>query len=173
MFSWGIVSGMFAFIGPISAATGLSNERVFYILRFMLGAAEAGFFPGIIFYLTLWFPSVYRARVVALFMLAIPFSSIHRRAGFRRAAEPDGARAGRLAVALHHRGGAFDPDGARRHLLPHRPAGAGSLAGEPERTWLQGRLDAESRQKQAAEHFGIGKALATHGCWPAPSSISA
>src|SRR3954462_3620838 len=76
MLSWGLVSGMFAFIGPISAWTGLSTEWVFYILRFILGAAEAGFFPGIIFYLTLWFPSVYRARVVALFMLAIPFSSI-------------------------------------------------------------------------------------------------
>ena len=40
------------------------------------GAAEAGFFPGVIFYITLWFPSVYRARIVSLFMLAIPFSSI-------------------------------------------------------------------------------------------------
>ena len=76
MLSWGIISGLFAFIRPIAAATGISNEWVFYILRFLLGIAEAGFFPGIIFYLTLWFPSVYRARVVALFMLAIPFSSI-------------------------------------------------------------------------------------------------
>src|SRR6185437_17029858 len=76
MISWGIISGLFAFIGHISGLTGISNEWVFYILRFLLGIAEAGFFPGIIFYLTLWFPSVYRARVVALFMLAIPFSSI-------------------------------------------------------------------------------------------------
>ena len=76
MVSWGIISGLFAFIGPIAAATGLSTHWVFYILRFLLGIAEAGFFPGIIFYLTLWFPSVYRARVVSLFMLAIPFSSI-------------------------------------------------------------------------------------------------
>jgi MFS family permease len=42
----------------------------------LLGACEAGFFPGIIFYLTLWFPAVYRARVISLFMLAIPISSI-------------------------------------------------------------------------------------------------
>jgi MFS transporter, ACS family, tartrate transporter len=42
----------------------------------LLGACEAGFFPGIIFYLTLWFPAVYRARVVSFFMLAIPISSI-------------------------------------------------------------------------------------------------
>ncbi len=76
MFSWGLISALFAFIQPISAATGISNEYVFFALRFLLGIAEAGFFPGIIFYLTLWFPSVYRARVVAMFMLAIPFSSI-------------------------------------------------------------------------------------------------
>jgi ACS family tartrate transporter-like MFS transporter len=76
MISWGIVSAAFAFIPSISAATGFSNETVFYTLRLLLGACEAGFFPGIIFYLTLWFPAVYRARVVSYFMLAIPISSI-------------------------------------------------------------------------------------------------
>jgi ACS family tartrate transporter-like MFS transporter len=76
MISWGIVSGAFAFIPQISGTTGLSYESVFYTLRLMLGACEAGFFPGIIFYLTLWFPAVYRARVISLFMLAIPISSI-------------------------------------------------------------------------------------------------
>ena len=76
MISWGIVSGAFAFIPQILGATGLSYESVFYTLRLILGACEAGFFPGIIFYLTLWFPAVYRARVISLFMLAIPISSI-------------------------------------------------------------------------------------------------
>jgi D-galactonate transporter len=76
MISWGIVSAAFAFIPSIAAATGVSNEAVFYTLRLLLGACEAGFFPGIIFYLTLWFPAVYRARVVSYFMLAIPISSI-------------------------------------------------------------------------------------------------
>jgi ACS family tartrate transporter-like MFS transporter len=76
MISWGIVSAAFAFIPSISAATGLSNNTVFYTLRLLLGACEAGFFPGIIFYLTLWFPAVYRARVISFFMLAIPISSI-------------------------------------------------------------------------------------------------
>ena len=76
MITWGIVSGAFAFIPSISSATGISNENVFYGLRLLLGACEAGFFPGIIFYLTLWFPAVYRARVISLFMLAIPISSI-------------------------------------------------------------------------------------------------
>jgi D-galactonate transporter len=76
MISWGIVSGAFAFIPSIAKATGTSHETVFYTLRLLLGACEAGFFPGIIFYLTLWFPAVYRARVISFFMLAIPISSI-------------------------------------------------------------------------------------------------
>ena len=76
MISWGIVSAAFAFIPSIAGVTGASNEAVFYTLRLLLGACEAGFFPGIIFYLTLWFPAVYRARVVSFFMLAIPISSI-------------------------------------------------------------------------------------------------
>src|SRR6201982_679793 len=76
MISWGIVSAAFAFIPSIAGATGLSNNAVFYVLRLLLGACEAGFFPGIIFYLTLWFPAVYRARVVSFFILGIPISSI-------------------------------------------------------------------------------------------------
>jgi MFS transporter, ACS family, tartrate transporter len=76
MITWGIVSAAFAFIPWISTTTGIPTTPVFYFLRLLLGACEAGFFPGIIFYLTLWFPAVYRARVISLFMLAIPFSSI-------------------------------------------------------------------------------------------------
>src|SRR5450432_1296050 len=60
MITWGIVSAAFAFIPSISAATGIPTTGVFYSLRLLLGACEAGFFPGIIFYLTLWFPAVYR-----------------------------------------------------------------------------------------------------------------
>src|SRR5579859_6151378 len=67
MLSWGILSGAMAFIG---------GETSFYVVRLLLGAAEAGFFPGIIFYLTLWFPAAYRARIVGYFMAAIPLSSV-------------------------------------------------------------------------------------------------
>ncbi len=67
MVSWGILSGLMAIV---------SGETSFYVVRTLLGAAEAGFFPGIIFYLTLWFPGVYRARVVSYFMAAIPLSSV-------------------------------------------------------------------------------------------------
>jgi len=76
MITWSIVSAAFAFIPWISGTTGAPTEGIFYFLRLLLGACEAGFFPGIIFYLTLWFPAVYRARVISLFMLAIPISSI-------------------------------------------------------------------------------------------------
>ena len=58
--------------GIISAATALTNgPEVFYGLRFLLGVAEAGFFPGIILYLTDWYPSRRRASIVAWFMMAI------------------------------------------------------------------------------------------------------
>ena len=89
MFSWGILSGLMAFIPNLAAVSGLRNEHVFYSLRVLLGIAEAGFFPGIIFYLTLWFPAVYRARIIGAFMTAIPLvrgcpidpTRSHRRGG--------------------------------------------------------------------------------------------
>jgi len=65
MITWGLISGAFAFI---------QGEMSFYGLRFLLGAAEAGFFPGIILYLGYWFPIRYRAGVVSLFMAAAPVS---------------------------------------------------------------------------------------------------
>ena len=62
--------------GACSAATAFVHTPVaFYALRVLLGLAEAGFFPGIILYLTFWFPKEYRARFTAIFMLAIPLSS--------------------------------------------------------------------------------------------------
>jgi MFS transporter, ACS family, tartrate transporter len=65
MISWGLIASAMAFVrGPVS----------YGIVRFALGAAEAGFFPGVILYLTFWLPMAYRARVIALFMVAIPLS---------------------------------------------------------------------------------------------------
>ena len=63
MISWGVASeAMGLAIGPTS----------FYALRLLLGAAEAGFFPGVAFYLATWFPGEYRTRIIAWFMVAIP-----------------------------------------------------------------------------------------------------
>ena len=67
MISWGIVSAAMAFVW---------NDTSFYVLRFLLGAAEAGFFPGIILYLSYWFPAQRRAAVTSLFMAAAPISVV-------------------------------------------------------------------------------------------------
>ena len=67
MLTWGAIS-----VGMIFARTPL----VFFILRFLLGAAEAGFFPGIIYYLSLWYPANERARAIAAFMTAVPITGL-------------------------------------------------------------------------------------------------
>ena len=66
MITWGLISAATALVvGPVS----------FCAVRLLLGAAEAGFYPGVIFYLTRWFPKAYRARVIALFAVAVPLSN--------------------------------------------------------------------------------------------------
>ncbi len=61
----------------LSAACALVQGQVsFYVARFLLGAAEAGFFPGVILYLTYWFPAARRGQIIALFMVAIPLSGL-------------------------------------------------------------------------------------------------
>ncbi len=67
MITWGVIACLQVFV---------SSEFLFYLLRFLLGIAEAGFFPGIILYMTLWFPSGYRARMVAWFMTAVAVAGI-------------------------------------------------------------------------------------------------
>ena len=66
MITWGVLAGAMALV---------TGPRSLYLVRFLLGAAEAGFFPGVILYLTYWFPAEYRARIVGLFTVAIPVSS--------------------------------------------------------------------------------------------------
>jgi ACS family tartrate transporter-like MFS transporter len=67
MITWGLISGAMAFV---------QGSTSFYALRFLLGAAEAGFFPGIILYLSYWFPARQRAAVTAIFMAAAPLSTV-------------------------------------------------------------------------------------------------
>ncbi len=67
MISWGILSAAMLFV---------RSEASFYVLRFLIGMAEAGFFPGVIYYFTFWFPTERRARVTALFMSAIALSGV-------------------------------------------------------------------------------------------------
>jgi ACS family tartrate transporter-like MFS transporter len=151
MLTWGVISGATAF------ATGAHS---FYLLRLLLGAAEAGFFPGIIFYLTLWFPAVYRGRIIAWFMAAIPASSVI------------GAPVSSLLLYLDGFGGLkgwqwlFLVEGVPAVILSvvvffyltDRPALARWLAPD-EREWLAGRLAAEERQRRASEAISVGQAL--------------
>jgi ACS family tartrate transporter-like MFS transporter len=67
MVSWGIIASAMALV---------KTPTHFHVLRFLLGAAEAGFFPGVIFYLSRWFPASARARAIASFMIGIPLSGI-------------------------------------------------------------------------------------------------
>jgi MFS family permease len=67
MVSWGTISVAMMFV---------RMPPDFYVLRFLLGAVEAGFFPGVIYYLSLWYPEAKRARAIAAFMIAVPISAL-------------------------------------------------------------------------------------------------
>lgn len=67
MLTWGLLAGAMMFV---------RSPATFYTLRFLLGMAEAGFFPGVIYYLSLWFPQEYRARAVSRFYIAFPLANV-------------------------------------------------------------------------------------------------
>jgi MFS transporter, ACS family, tartrate transporter len=137
MITWGVLAAAMALItGPQSL----------YAMRFLLGAAEAGFFPGVMLYLTYWFPSEYRARIIALFTVAIPVS------GFL--GSPISAALLGLDGWLGLRGWQwmFIIEGVPAVLLgllcllvlTDRPAQARWLPSD-EREWLQQRLDRDNQ----------------------------
>jgi MFS transporter, ACS family, tartrate transporter len=136
MILWGIISASMALV---------TSVRSFYALRFLLGAAEAGFFPGVILYLKNWFPARARARTVARFMTAAPLSGVL-----------GGPLSGAL-LGLHHKAGLagwqwmFLLEGIPAIVLGaivwaylvDRPALAHWLS-EEQREWLQQTLHAEA-----------------------------
>lgn len=67
MITWGVISASMMFV---------RTPMVFYLLRFLLGAAEAGFFPGVVYYLSHWYPAAHRARAIARFMTAVPVTGL-------------------------------------------------------------------------------------------------
>jgi MFS transporter, ACS family, tartrate transporter len=145
MFTWGIISGAQAFV---------TGEISFNIVRLLLGIAEAGFFPGIIFYLTLWFPAAYRARIVGLFMFAIPISTVI-------GAPISGLVLNLEGVAgLHGWQWMFIIEAVPALVmtfivwfyLTDRPLEAHWLRQE-ESAWLQDRLDAERRNRESIVHL--------------------
>jgi MFS transporter, ACS family, tartrate transporter len=160
MFSWGLISGAMAFIPQIGAWTGLSNEHTFYLLRILLGFAEAGFFPGIIFFLTLWFPSAYRARVIGYFMAAIPLSSA---IGSPISASllllgGLGGLAGWQWLFLSEAAPSILLAFVTLFYLTDRPADAAWLMPD-ERDWITTRLRAEERQRASAVQISVWQSL--------------
>ena len=148
--------------GAIAAATAfVQNETQLYILRFLLGAAEAGFFPGIILYLSFWFREKQQATTIAAFTAAIPFSYVlggpistyimDHVSGFGLS----GWRWMLLLEGLPAVAGGI----AALFLLTDRPEQATWLSAE-ERSWLQTSLDAERRQKPHRENPGVLRAIA-------------
>lgn len=153
MVTWGLISALMALVGgPIS----------FYILRFLLGVAEAGFFPGIILYLTYWYPAEYRARILAAFTVAVPLSTVI------------GAPISGYLLGLDGLGGLrgwqwlFILEGVPSILLgivtwfylTDRPAQAGWLSGE-QKQWLIARLTKEESAKETAQHKTLSEVLAS------------
>lgn len=152
LITWGILSALTAFVwSPTS----------FYIVRVLLGAAEAGFFPGIIFFMTLWFPAQYRGRMFATFNIAVPFSTIIGAPLSGYVIEAMNGLAGYsgwqwmfMLEALP----AIIMGFVVFFWLPDTPAKATFLtAGE--KTVLMNRLETEKTAREAKERFTIGSAL--------------
>jgi len=136
MISWGIVGMATSLVvGPYS----------FYLARFLLGAAEAGFFPGVILYLTYWFPRAYRARIIATFMVAIPVSNFLGSPLSALLLEMDGVAglSGWQWLFLVESVPAVILGLLALRILTKSPAEADWLAPE-QRAWLQHRLATEA-----------------------------
>ena len=151
MITWGIVAALFMFT---------TGPTMFYILRFLLGVAEAGFFPGVILYLTYWFPRRRRAQATALFYMGLPIANIVGGPLSGALMELDGF------LGLWGHQWMFMVEGLIAVLvgvvaffyLTDRPAKAAWLT-EAERTELQATLDAEAAEKEEARPLTWWRAL--------------
>ena len=145
--TWGLVATATAFVW---------NASSFYVIRGVLGVAEAGFFPGIVFYLTFWIPQARRGRIIAVFMAAIPVSAVI-------GAPVGGALLGTDGLlGLHGWQWLFIVEGLPTivlgfvvlKLLPDQPDQAAWLA-EPDRIWLANTLAAERAAAAQAADPGV------------------
>jgi len=131
-----------------------------YLMRLLLGAAEAGFFPGVILYLTYWFPAEYRARIVGLFMVAIPVSSFVGSPISAALLETDGwlGLRGWQWMFIVEAVPAVLLGLACLFVLSDRPADARWL-GSDERNWLLARLQAERRRGKPVRQMSVWQVL--------------
>jgi len=151
MFSWGVLSMAQAWVGGATS---------FNVVRFLLGIAEAGFFPGVIFYLTLWFPAAYRARIVGWFMFAIPISTVIGSPISGYILNMDGI------WGMHGWQWLFILEAVPALVLtffvllylPDRPKNAKWLTPE-ECNWLQSTLDTEQRHRESIHKISWKQAL--------------
>jgi ACS family tartrate transporter-like MFS transporter len=151
MFTWGVISGATAFIG---------GELSFYVVRVLLGIAEAGFFPGIIFFLTLWFPAVYRARIIGYFMAAIPLSTVIGAplSGLLLGLDGFMGMKGWQWLFILEAAPAVILSVVVFFYLTDRPADATWL--EPdERAWLVARLEQEQNKRETVRRYSVMQAL--------------
>jgi sugar phosphate permease len=157
MISWGIVALLFTWV---SSVPGL------YFLRFLLGVAEAGFFPGAILFLSMWVPANHRSKILSLFYLAQPLTTVL------------GAPLAGLLLAQH---GLFGLEGWRTMFmgvaipaivvgvaawfyLPDRPTDAKWLTQE-EKSWLTAKLESEATSGAAQKHASVRIVLGNGRVW--------
>jgi MFS family permease len=157
LITWGIISGLTAFIW---------NEWSFYGIRFLLGLAEAGYYPGIILYMTWWFPSYYRSRMMGIFQSASVISLIIGPIISAQLLGLDGVfgLAGWqwlfIAEALPPIIMCF----VILFWLTDRPSGARWLRPE-QREWLEGRIQSEREQREKIKRFELGEAMRNPRVW--------
>jgi ACS family tartrate transporter-like MFS transporter len=157
LLTWGIISALDAFVW---------NATSFYVVRFCLGLAEAGFYPGVVYFLTRWFPSYYRSRMMAFLMLASVISLILGPPLSGQLLELDGALGLGgwqwlfLIEALPPILMAF----VMYLFLTDRPEDARWLEAE-ERDWLTRRLKEEETMRETIRRFRLGEAMRNPRVW--------
>jgi len=157
LLTWGIVAMLTSFVQTV---------HQLYVTRFLLGLAEAGYFPGIVLYLTYWFPQREQARAIALFMIGLPFTTILGApvSGFiLDHVHWLGVSSWRWLLILE--GAPAIACGALTYfLLPGRPQEAQFLTSE-EKEWIQAELGREEQQKLEHRTYSILQALACGRVW--------
>ena len=150
MITWGLLAGATAFV------TGATS---FGVLRFLLGAAEAGFFPGIILYFTYWFPSYHHARIVSGFLIGLPIAVAAGAPLSTALLELDGLLGLRGWQIMYLAEGipTFVIGIVTLFVLTDKPEQAKFLT-QDEKAWLRARLDAERTAKESSVPSPYGRA---------------